>query len=78
MTYTNAHDNDQILYVDEDFVEPSEDDIFELNRNQYNDEIRRIIETHTANWIPYHPRESQNSNPLDIDDHIAISSIERI
>lgn len=69
--------DDQILFVADDFEEPNEDDISEFNRIQYSDEIKHIIESHDAKWIPYQPGTSQNSNPFDTDDH-TISSIERI
>lgn len=75
MTGVNAS-NDQVLFVDEDFLEPSDEDILEMYGKQYNTEIKRIIDTHDARWISYQPEGSQNSNPLDIDDRT--SSIERI
>lgn len=67
MTHGNAS-NDQMVFVDEDFLEPSEQDIFDVHKEQYDAEIRRIIGTHDAVWIPYYMKRSQNSNPLDIDD----------
>lgn len=68
--------NDQIVFVDEDFLEPSNEHILEMYGKQYDTKIKHIIESHDARWIPYQPEESQNSNPLDIDDRK--SSIERI
>lgn len=69
--------NDQIIFVDEDFLEPSEENILEMYGKHDDAEIRRIIESHDARWISYQPEGSQNSNPLDIDD-LRKSSIERI
>lgn len=69
--------NDRMLFIEENFQHPNEDEISEVNRNQYIVEIRHIIESHDAKWISYHPGKSQHSHPLDTDDH-TISSIERI
>lgn len=68
---------EQFIVIDDDFNEPNGDDILELNRNQYANEIRSIIESYDAKWISYQSAKSQNSNPFDTDDHI-ISSIERV
>lgn len=54
MTSVNAS-NDHILFVDEDFLEPSEEDMLEMNGKKYDAQIRRIIESHDVRWIPYHP-----------------------
>lgn len=68
---------DHTLFVANDFQEPNEDDLSEFYRNQYSDEIKRIIATHDTKWIPYRPGTSQNPQPFDTDDH-TISSMERI
>lgn len=76
MTRVNSS-NDQIVFVDEDFFEPSKENMHDVNAKQYDAKIRRIIEAHDARWISYQPEGSQNANPLDIDD-LQKSSIERI
>lgn len=65
------------VFLNDDFQGPNIGDILELKRNQYSSEIRRIIESHDAKWIPYQRGKSQNSNPIDADVH-TITSIERI
>lgn len=67
----------QFLFIENDIERTNEDEILEYMQNQISTEIRSIIESHNANWIPYQPKKSQNSNPFDTDDH-TISSIERI
>lgn len=76
MTNMKSGDN-QILFIDDDFQEPTVTDMHKLNGNQYSNEIRRIIESHDAKWIPYQPGKSHNSKSFDTDDH-TISSMERI
>lgn len=68
--------NDQTVFVEEDFAEPTEENIHERYGKRYDTEIQHIIESHDAKWIPYQPEGSQISNPLDIDDRR--TSIERI
>lgn len=68
--------NDHTVFVDEDFLEPTEENTLKMYGAQYDTKIQRIIESHDAKWISYQPEGSQNSNPLDIDDRT--SSIERI
>lgn len=77
MTMMNKNHDDQILLIEESVKAPSTDEIFDVNQNQYIDEIRRTIESHDTTWNSYHSTNSQNSNPIDIDDH-TITSIERI
>lgn len=68
---------DHVLFIAGNFRQTNVDYMFELNRNQYSAEIKRIIESHDAKWISYQPERNQNSNPLDTDHH-TITSIERI
>lgn len=76
MTFIKSGEH-RILLIGEDFERPTEDDISQYNRNQNSFDIKRIIESHNAKWIPYQPRKSLNSNQFGTDDH-TISSIERI
>lgn len=75
---TNMISNaDHVLFIADNFQQPTEHDIFEFNQNQYSAEIKRMIESHDAKWISYQPEKNQNSNPLDTDQH-TISSMERV